>query len=199
MRDWRRLHEFWFGAPGTPEARLTARLPLWFLKDGEADAAARREFAAWLDEYRSGQLESWRETPRGTLTLVVLLDQIPRNAFRGRPESFGYDADALSAALEAIARDWDRELSTLERLFLYLPVEHSEEPAMQRLSVAKFEALHESAPAELGEFTRLVLEYAHQHEKVITRFGRYPHRNDILGRPSTEAERAFLLEPGSAF
>src|SRR6476661_7563309 len=135
MKEWRQLYNFWFGVPGTPESRLTARLPLWFLKDPEADQRSRDEFAPWLAEFDAGRLEHWRSDPRGTLSLVILLDQIPRNAFRGRPESFSYDKEALRVALNAIEQGIDEQLSTLERLFLYLPLEHSEELAMQRLSV----------------------------------------------------------------
>ena len=135
-----------------------------------------------------GELERWRSTPLAALALVVVLDQFSRNMFRGTPRAFAGDPAALAAATSMVERSFDRLLSAQERIFVYLPFEHAEDLAAQRRSLALFDALD---PDDM--------EYARRHYEIIARFGRFPHRNAILGRESTAEEAEFLEQPGSSF
>lgn len=161
--------------------------PLWFNSTREFDRELRERY---LDCYRAaaaGELKSWEETPAGALALVILLDQFPLNAFRGRPESFAGEAAAREVAGRAIDRGFDRELEDERKAFLYLPFMHSESLPDQDRSVALYEA------AGLTEN----LSFARHHRELIRRFGRFPHRNEILGRESTPAETEYLDSKGA--
>jgi uncharacterized protein (DUF924 family) len=192
---------FWFGAAGdSPDARMQR----WFRPDPAFDAEIRTRFGALVDEAAAGKLTGWPATARGALALVLVLDQFPRNIFRGTARAFAHDPQALEAARSAIAEGHDRELGFLERMFLLLPFEHSEDRATQEESVAAYAALHAeavAAGAPAGELQTLAgaLDYAHRHKAIIDRFGRYPHRNAILERTSTGEEVDFLQQPGSSF
>ncbi|MBK9117834.1 MAG: DUF924 domain-containing protein [Betaproteobacteria bacterium] len=183
--------DFWFGAEGSPE-RGRAR-EAWFRKDPAFDASIRVRFGAAVEQALAGGFEAWDATPAGALARIVLLDQFTRNVFRDTPRAFAGDARALAAAESAVARGFDRALDPVQRGFVYLPFEHAEDAAMQHRSLALFGAL----ARETGDDTLLV--WARKHADVIFRFGRYPHRNAILGRASTPEEVAFLAEPGSRF
>ena len=183
--------DFWFGAEGSPE-RGRPR-PEWFRKDPAFDAAIRARFGDAVEAALAGAFADWDAAPDRALARVLLLDQFTRNIFRDTPRAFAGDAQALVVAEAAVARGFDRALDPLQRWFLYLPYEHAEGAAMQRRSLALFEALaRETGRAE-------PLEWARRHADVIFRFGRYPHRNEVLGRASTPEEVAFLREPGSRF
>ena len=183
--------DFWFGAEGSPE-RGRPR-PEWFRKDPAFDAAIRARFGDAVEAALAGAFADWDAAPDRALARVLLLDQFTRNIFRDTPRAFAGDAQALVVAEAAVARGFDRALDPLQRWFLYLPYEHAEDAAMQRRSLALFEALaRETGNAE-------PLEWARKHAEVIFRFGRYPHRNEVLGRASTPEEVAFLREPGSRF
>lgn len=178
---------FWFG-PGPPTERAC-----WFRKDARFDALIRSRFASALEAAIAGAYRGWEAKPRGALARILLLDQFTRNAFRGTPQAFAGDAEALAAARRAVAQGFDRALHPLERQFIYLPYEHAESAAAQDESLALFGALARET-ASLA-----TLEWARKHADIVRRFGRYPHRNAILGRPSTPEELAFLREPGSRF
>jgi uncharacterized protein (DUF924 family) len=173
---------FWFGPLGTPDA-LQER---WFKQDPAFDALIRERFGATVEAALEGRLDQEATDPRAALALVVLLDQFPRNLFRGTARAFAGDARALALAARAIAAGWDQALTPIERSFLCLPFEHSEALADQHRSCALFAALPE-AP-----WRAEVVRYAEAHRDVIRRFGRFPHRNQALGRESTEEERAHL-------
>ena len=128
-----------------------------------------------------------------------MLDQFPRNAFRGQPDAFASDAQALRVALAGIERGHDKALPPMARVFCYLPLEHAEDLAMQRRSVALFSALVEAPDAEPADFLAVTLDFAHKHLEVIERFGRFPHRNAVLGRVNTAAEQDYLAQPGAGF
>jgi uncharacterized protein (DUF924 family) len=177
--------DFWFG-PLPHEGR-----DVWFRKDAAFDAAIRARFGTAVEAALAGPHSA--DTPRTALANVILLDQFTRNIFRDTPRAFAGDAHALAIADAAVTAGFDRALDGHERSFLYLPFEHSEDPAMQVRSLALFGAL----ARETG--LTAPLEWAEKHAAVIRRFGRYPHRNAILGRASTAAEMAFLAEPGSRF
>lgn len=194
MHDWRPLHEFWFGKIEDTPAYAEGRFPLWWRKDSVLDAKCRDEFAPLLGVFDAGELEPWKEEPTGWATLVVLLDQIPRNSFRGTPKSFQWDPHALNQALELIETGTDRKLHPYERSFAYLPLEHSESLDLQKLSVEMFTRL----AAEHPNFEEMK-DYAHRHYDVIAKYGRFPHRNSILKRESTPEEKAYLAQPGAGF
>jgi uncharacterized protein (DUF924 family) len=185
--------DFWFlpaGADGHGRQRVE-----WFRKDEAFDSALRARFGALIQQALAGGLREWDEAgPRGTLARILVLDQFTRNAFRGKPESFAGDTLALAAARQLTESGDHLALSPVERQFVYMPFEHAEDARMQEQAVALFTELaagHEG----FGE----ALDYAHRHRGVIARFGRFPHRNAILGRASNPEELAFLQLPGSSF
>jgi uncharacterized protein (DUF924 family) len=183
----REVLDFWFGP--LPHAVRGE----WFRKDAAFDERIRERFGDDVAAAVAGAFGDWCSTPHGALARVVLLDQFTRNLYRDTPRAFAGDAGALATSSEAVARGFDRALDGFERWFLYMPFEHSEDPTMQERSLALFGALAE----ETGD--RSALDWAEKHAAVIRRFGRYPHRNAILGRESTPEELAFLNEPGSRF
>jgi uncharacterized protein (DUF924 family) len=166
----------------------------WFRKDPAFDASIRARFGAVLRAALAGELHDWPATPRGALAHIVVLDQFTRNAFRDTPRAFAGDALALQSARALVAAGTDRSLTPLQRWFVYLPFEHAEDLALQAESMRLFDALAAEHPA-LAD----AREWAHRHQVVVQRFGRFPHRNAILGRASTPDEEAFLREPGSRF
>ncbi len=177
--------DFWFA--GDPFVRRA----VWFEKNDAFDLACRG-FAAAHEAAKRGELDHWTTTANGTLALLILLDQLSRNLHRGHPEAFAADAAARVIAAAAIAKGHDKALTPVQRMFIYLPFEHSEGLADQDSSVALFETLR----GELGGET---LDYAARHRDVIRRFGRFPHRNAVLGRVNTPEEVAYLAEPGAGF
>jgi uncharacterized protein (DUF924 family) len=171
---------FWF-APSSRDR--------WFASDPDFDREIATRFGTLVEDAAAGRLGRWGETARGSLGLCLLLDQFPRNAWRGTPRAFAHDPAARAAASAALDRGHDRELDPEGRMFLYLPFEHSEDLDDQERCVALMAGLSNEE----------WLDYAVRHRDIIARFGRFPHRNRILGRPSTEAEIVFLREPGSSF
>ncbi len=178
--------DFWFGPPGDPQ-RLHHR-QIWFRSTPEFDSSVRRGFAADHEAAAAGRLTAWQDAAESALALVMLLDQVPRNIFRSTPRAFASDAQALALANRALDRGFDRIVPAAWRLFFYLPFEHSEVLANQQRGIALLEALPpvEGRPGD-GKMSRAHLE-------IIERFGRFPHRNPILGRASTPQELAFLEE-----
>jgi uncharacterized protein (DUF924 family) len=187
----REVLAFWFGEPGS--ADYGKPRPAWFRKDPAFDEEIRHRFLALHARAALGELERWHDDPDSLLALVVVLDQFSRNLYRGDPRAFSQDAAALACAQLALERGWDEARMPVERQFAYLPFEHAEDPAMQERSVALFSAL-EAFPETKG-----LSVWAEKHRVIIRRFGRFPHRNAALGRPSTPEEVAFLEEPGSGF
>jgi uncharacterized protein (DUF924 family) len=186
--------QFWFGGDAPGEGAYGQQRRVWFKKDPAFDAAIRDRFLDDYEQAAAGGYDPWRSQPRSTLALLLLLDQFPRNLFRGEGRSYATDAYARQVTNGAIAQGFDALLLPVERVFLYLPLEHSEDPEDQARSVQYFEQLVAVAP-DLAS----TLDYAYRHQAVIDRFGRFPHRNAILGRASTPEELAFLQQPGSRF
>lgn len=191
--------EFWLGAAQPTDASALTRQSMWFTKSDALDAEIRSRFGAWVEAARAGRLDGWAETAYGRLALIVLLDQFSRNAWRGQPEGFAGDAQALALALEALENGHWEAVPPLAQFFLAMPVEHAEDPTMQARSVALFTQLAAQATPATQPVLRSALEFAHQHQKVIARFGRFPHRNAALGRDSTAEEKAFVAQPGTSF
>lgn len=189
---WQPILDFWFLPTGTPGSNETR--PEWFRKDAAFDAQIRLRFGQLLEQALSGSFVSWESTLQGTLARILLLDQFTRNAFRDSARAFAGDPLALANAQTLVANGGDRQLAPLQRWFAYLPFEHAEDLALQESSVALFSQLQQ----ENGTFAA-ALDYALQHRAVIARYGRFPHRNSILGRASTPAEQEYLRQPGAGF
>ena len=184
--------DFWFLPPDNP-AHGQARAE-WFRKDDAFDAQIRERFGALIDSAIAGGLREWEDTPRGALARILVLDQFTRNVHRGTPRAFAGDAQALVLA-QALTEDGrDQQLDPMLRSFVYMPFEHAEDLAMQARAVELFQLLSQAQPGFDG-----MLDYAQRHQEVIARFGRFPHRNAMLGRPSTPEEVEFLRQPGSSF
>ena len=178
---------FWFGdPPGAARAE-------WFRKDAGFDSGIRTRFGALHEAAARRELEAWRAAPGPMLALVVVLDQFSRNLYRGDARAFAQDTHALECANEALARGDDARLLPVQRQFLYLPLEHSEDLADQERCVALMRSL-EDYPETKG-----LTEWAEKHRVIVARFGRFPHRNAALGRESTPEEVEFLRQPGSGF
>jgi len=187
------IHDFWFGELDENGLCKTDRNVLWFGADDATDARCRELFGAPLSLALNGKLDSWEVTDRGLVALVVLLDQFSRNIHRSTAQAFGGDPKALALAQDAIASGRHLALPLIHRVFLYLPLEHSEELALQNQCVALFEELAQlSDHPQFASFTR----YAMAHRDVIAQFGRFPHRNAVLGRQSTPDELAYLEHHG---
>lgn len=190
---------FWLGAWPIDHAAMLRVQPRWFAKDEAFDAELRARFGATLEAARAGRLDAWAADAGGRLALLIVLDQFTRNAWRGRPDSFSGDAQALALALEGIERGHDQAVPPMARIFCYLPLEHAEDATLQARNVALFQALRDAPGAEPRAFFDGTLDYALRHQDVIARFGRFPHRNAILGRTSTAAELDYLAQPGAGF
>ena len=190
---------FWLGAGPIDQAAMQRVQAQWFSQHDAFDAELRQRFGTTLAAARAGRLDDWARDADGWLALLIVLDQFSRNAFRGQPEGFAGDAQALAIAQAGIARGDDQRVPPMARIFCYLPLEHAEDAAMQARSVALFTALRDAPGAEPKAFFDGTLDYAHKHQDVITRFGRFPHRNAILARASTAEEQAYLAQPGAGF
>jgi uncharacterized protein (DUF924 family) len=179
--------DFWFGAANERRAE-------WFRKDAGFDASIGERFGGLVARALAGGLTDWTNRPDSALARVLLLDQFTRNMFRGSARAFAGDALALAAARAMVDAGQDAQLPLLRRVFVYLPFEHAEDADAQQTSLRLFAALRQSDPS-LGDFE----EYARRHAEVIARFGRFPHRNAVLGRSSTAQELAYLQQPGAGF
>jgi uncharacterized protein (DUF924 family) len=184
--------DFWFGAIDAPRKE-------WFVRSDAFDADITQRFGPLTEAALRGDLASWDDTTAtGRLARILVLDQFTRNIFRGTPRAFAGDAQALALARQLIASGQDLALPPLRRWFAYMPLEHAEDLGLQDDCVQRFTALAADAGPH-GEALAGALDYAERHRAVIRRFGRFPHRNEILGRDSTAEEVAFLAEPGSRF
>ena len=188
----REVLDCWFGAPGTPEFGKEHKR--WFSRDAAFDTMLRERFGTLIDAACESTLDHWADTPLGGLALVIVLDQFSRNCHRGTSRAFAADHKALQTAQQMIASGADRLLpSAHHRAFAYLPFEHDETLAGQRESLRLFKLL-KAEPGGASYYRSAV-----RHAEIIERFGRFPHRNALLGRSSTAEESAFLREPGSSF
>jgi len=190
--DAEALLDFWFGAPTSPG--YGSNRSEWFRKDPAFDASIRDRFGPLIERALRGELEDWAGTSRGALAQVIVLDQFTRNVFRDTPRAFAGDARALQAARAMVGSRQDEALPPFERTFAYLPFEHAEGLAMQQESVHLYARLAALDPGQASG-----LDYAQRHRVIIERFGRFPHRNAVLGRHSTPEEIEFLKTPGSGF
>lgn len=196
---WQDLLHWWFGQ-GTSATEIAAeKQRLWFGYRPQQDAEARERFGALVEQALNGDLQDWAELPEGWLALVLLLDQLPRMIHRDTPRAFAGDERAQQLVRDGLAHGGDMLLSPIQRVFIYLVLEHAENLAVQDLAVAHFTAQRDIAAEHEQALFRDFLDYAERHREVISRFGRFPHRNAILGRDSSDAEQSFLQQPGSSF
>ncbi|MFM5840066.1 DUF924 family protein [Aeromonas rivipollensis] len=200
MQPWQPLLDFWFGDDSGDAPRAARQAPLWWGKNRETDALLAHRFGEQAQAAAEGELAHWAEVPVGRLALILLLDQLPRNIHRASPAAFAQDARARDLCLRGLSLGADKALSPLARVFFYLPLEHAESREQQARSVALFEALAaEQADGPARETFEGFADFARRHQVIVERFGRFPHRNTILGRTSTPEEAEFLQQPGSGF
>jgi uncharacterized protein (DUF924 family) len=197
MRSANDILEYWFGQGPMDSARLTERSRFWFGGDGPDAAAARdseikARLEPMLERAARGEFAAWAGSPRRRLALILLFDQVPRNAYRGTPAAFAFDREALALSVEGLQLAADAALEPWERLFFYLPLEHAESMEAQDAALGSFTRLAAEAPEEYRAFCEGLVPYAHKHRDLIRKFGRFPHRNQVLGRVDTEAEREWL-------
>ena len=194
------LIEFWFGRFPANRTEAEDRMRRWYGGGNEMDAELEVRFADDMKRAASGELDNWSGTGRGCLALILLLDQCPRNTFRGQPNAFAQDEKALHWALDGMSRGLDLELDPLERVFFYMPLQHSESSEIQERSVSVFEELaRDTRPEYLQNCLSASAEYARLHRDIIVRFGRFPHRNSVLNRESTPEERDYLAKGAPSF
>jgi uncharacterized protein (DUF924 family) len=183
--------DFWFRKKDSPEYGKSR--PEWFIKNSVFDDQIRSLFLTVYQQAARGELDFWRENPLSCLALIITLDQFPRNLFRGESKAFATDKQALCLAQYAVSQGFDQVLFPVQRWFIYLPFEHSESLEIQHRGIKLWSSLADD-PDSMS-----AVNYAYQHLKVIERFGRFPHRNPILGRVNTAEETEFLQQPGSSF
>ena len=208
MKTRRRAHEvleFWFGTrPYTPDA-VAQRMRRWFGDPSapeiqpQADEDIRLRFTSLTQQAAAGEIASWESSPRRRLALILLLDQFPRNLYRGTAAAYAQDGAALELALGGMQLGADAVLDPVERIFFYLPLEHAESREVQEESLAAFRRLAAEAPVELGSVFGGVSQFAQLHYDIIERFGRFPHRNAQLGRTSPPDEISWLAGGGLTF
>jgi len=194
------LH-FWFGRGQTATAVAEEKTALWWDKNEQVDRQITDRFQVVTEAAVARQLDHWSESPRGLLALILCTDQFPRNMYRDTPQAFASDPLARHFANTCIDQGMAQQLKPIERVFVYLPFEHSEDIADQQRSLALYQSLAENAVADSkeSELFSNYLDPVRRHHDIIQRFGRFPHRNKVLARPSTAEELAFLEEPGSSF
>lgn len=192
------LLQVWFGATRKRPLLIPERQAFWFAPDPDRDRDLEARFGEACREARNGDLHHWAETPHGRLGLILLLDQLPRNLWRGSGEAFASDPQALALCLEGHREGLDRPLALIERAFFWMPLQHAEDLASQALGVRLFDTLAADDPANENIWGGFA-DFARKHRDIIERFGRFPHRNAALGRESTDEERAWLARDGERF
>lgn len=198
-KPWQPLLDWWFGSGTTAAEVAAARSALWFGRQDSQDFDARERFGGQVEQALAGELADWADSPQGWLALILLLDQLPRMIFRDSPRAFSGDGLARQLVLAGLDEEREEALTPLQRVFVYLVLEHAEDLFLQDEAVRRFTRLLSVAlPAERALFADY-LDYAERHHQVIARFARFPHRNAMLARASTPEELAFLQEPGSRF
>ena len=195
------VHAFWFGDVSNGDwldcaMRNTER---WFANGQALDASVRERFDETLHAAGRGELDHWLDTARGAIALILALDQFPRHIHRGSSRAFDFDAKALQMCLSGVERGLDQQLSAVERGFFYLPMEHAEDLEIQQQGVALMHANTESGPSQLREYLQNAAVFGELHRDIVARFGRFPHRNQVLGRASTAQETAWLNKGGQRF
>ncbi len=193
------IHRFWFQDCLTSPQELGNRKADWFGGSKSFDDTIRRAYSDLPDRALNNEFDHWQSDPLLATSLILILDQFPRNMYRGTARSFSYDDKARLAAQTAVDLGIDDKVHPLEATFIYLPFEHSEDPRDQVTSVGLFKRLAHNAPTELKEHLESAVEYARKHQDIVAKFGRFPHRNQALGRSTTAVEQAYLDSGGETF
>jgi uncharacterized protein (DUF924 family) len=219
MDDALRVREFWFGKSLTGSLprqgemagpywasaalALSRRASLWFESNpqllGQQDELIRSQFRDLVERAGRGELAAWADSPRRRLSLIILLDQFPRQIYRGTPQAFAYDTEALGLTLSGMQSAADGALNIIERLFFYIPLQHAESTEVQEESVSAYRRLAAESPPELRSTFEVSLQSAEEHRALIRQFGRFPHRNRVLGRENTAEEEAYLRKATERF
>ncbi|MEM9173386.1 MAG: DUF924 family protein [Pseudomonadota bacterium] len=197
-RNIRRVLELWFRDREHDTLGLDARMQFWFGEDAELDIKIRHQFGAVIKQAADGALDHWATTASGRLALIIVLDQFRRNVYRGEPEAFSHDKAALKLCVEGAITGHDQALTPLQRVFFYMPMQHIESLKVQNKSVAVFRKLAEEVSGTEADTFQTVADFAELHRDIVEQFGRFPHRNAILGRESTPTELEYL-EDGPTF
>lgn len=199
MIDPDNILNFWFADACESPAATLRRNDFWFSSNPELDGLIWEEFGDAVTDAANRHYDDWVATARGRLALIILLDQFPRNIFRGTAEVFRYDARALALAQQGVATGQLASLAIPEQAFLLMPYQHSEDLSIQDAGVGLYDAMTAAAPAEWKAVAGGYRDFAARHRDIIAEYGRFPHRNDVLGRAATEAESRFLAEGGESF
>lgn len=190
-----KIHELlnvWFGNLGSADLPTSDRTNLWFGDNEEVKRQLLDQFIAEFEQAKAGDLDNWSNTPRGRLALIILLDQFPRYLYRRSKGAFECDKNAQQLCVDGLREKMDQSLTLIERVFFYMPLVHAEDQKIQEQSIRLYQELVNLSMSETTQIYQLFLAYAYAHFRVIKEFGRFPQRNQILGRQSTEAEIAFL-------
>lgn len=196
------LRRFWFGRLPLKADGVKERLALWFgsgADEQRVDALVRARFGPLIEKAAAGELAAWADSPRRRLSLILLLDQLPRHVYRGSARAFATDREALALTLSGMQSAADAALTPVERIFFYMPLQHAELQDAQEESVAAYRRLLNEAPKELQAMFASALESAELHRSIVARFGRFPHRNRVLGRTNTAEEEAYLTTGSPSF
>lgn len=196
---WQGVLDYWFGTEADDVVGVQQRASLWWGKSPQVDADIRQRFETLLQVLVNGGNRYWLQFPESRLAAIIVLDQFSRNIYRDTGTAFASDRLALNWSLSGIASGLDLQLRPLQRVFFYLPLEHAEDRAVQLRSVSLFRQLLVQVPQSQRQLFAGFLDYAERHAAVIEQFGRFPHRNKILGRKSSAAELDYLAQPGSGF
>lgn len=195
----RRVLDFWFSAAELDAPQIDGRMERWFSTDPAQDERLRKEFGDLVDQALEGKLDSWAKTTEGRLALILLLDQFCRNIHRGTARAFAGDKRALKLCVEGSMNNDYRTLPAIQRVFFFMPLQHAESAGVQDKSVRIYNALAEGVSDTLRETFLTFASFAELHRDIVARFGRFPHRNRLLGRPNTPEESAYLAADAPRF
>jgi uncharacterized protein (DUF924 family) len=193
------IHDFWFSDRELDSPQLDSRMDRWFGASDELDEQIRSEFGELIERATAGQLDDWTSTPQGRLALIILLDQFTRNIHRGTAQAFLHDKKALKLAIEGTMAGDYKKLNAVERMFFFMPLQHAESLNIQEKSVSVFQALANTVPGTLHETFLTAAQFAELHRDIVAKFGRFPHRNAVLGRPNSNAETTYLSDNNPTF
>lgn len=185
---------FWFGEPAATTEELGRKMKRWYMGGPELDAEIRQRFGALVEQALAGELDHWAETIEGRLALILLLDQFTRSIYRNDRKTYAGDAKAQALAVEALDRGLDKQLPVEQRNFMLMPLAHAESVALQERNVTEMDQLYADAAGWQQKILAMGVEQSHKYRDLIVRFGRFPHRNELLGRQSTQDEKAFLVD-----
>jgi uncharacterized protein (DUF924 family) len=193
------LLAFWFEAKELSAPQIDGRMDIWFGEDPVFDHEIEKEFAQDIEKASNGQLDHWAKQPRGRLALILLLDQFRRNIYRNTAEAFSMDKAALKLCVEGAMEKTDKGLLPIERVFFYMPLQHAESRKVQQKSCDIYNKLAEAVSPTYRQTFETIAQFAELHRDIIERFGRFPHRNELLGRRNTPDEEEFLSGDSQSF